>query len=294
MKWFAYISLFVLTLMSGSYSHAQTPNHYVIKAVDYYKSQNFKEAKIWIDSALYNNQLVDDRSWMLRGLIYRGLNYEEDPEYRIIALESFNKVKTLTSNPGAQKQANSAIYNTNVKTYNEAIAFLKAGKLVDAEARYLVYKEHYLKYYDATFNFDETDIFFNNALGSAWQVNNVYAKREDQMKQLNIAVEKFQKTLAIDPDNYGANYGIGSAYFNQGANLIESMKGTATLKDLAIIQEIALKLFRNGLPYLLKAHELEPKNKEVIRGLRDIYRSMYDDEKFEYYNNLLEELKKHP
>lgn len=280
-----------LVLTTSVASYAQSSNNHVIKALDFYKAKDYKQAKIWIDSALYSNQVNDDRTWMLRGLIYRGLSYDENPNYRITALESFNKSKTLTTNAGVQKQANSAIYNTNIMTYNESIQLLKAGKLNKSESRYQVYKAQFLKYYDATYNFDETDIFYYNALGSAWQTNNNYAAIEDQLKQLNTAVEKFEKTLAIDKDNYSANYGIGSAYFNQGASLIESLKETADLQTIATVQEVALKLFKNGLPYLLKAHELEPENMEVIRGLRDIYRSMYDDEKFKHYSELLEKLR---
>ncbi len=283
-----YISLLLMTL-TGFKVSAQSPN-YVIKAYDYFKAKDYIQAKVWIDSAYTNNQVNSDRTWMLRGLIYRELDYEKNPGHRIIALESFNKVKTLSTSSTVQKQANSAIYNTIIRTYNEAISLLKAGELNRSQNRYLQYKEQHLKYYDATHNFDETDIFYYNALGSAWQANNHYAAIEDQLKQLNTAVEKYQKALAIDPNNQAANYGIGSAYFNQGASLIENMRHNPDLEELKKTQEIALRLFKNGLPYLLKAHEQEPDDKEVIRGLRDIYRSMFDDEKFKYYSDLLEKL----
>ena len=286
MRIILYISLFILSLTSIR-GFSQTPN-YAIKAYELFQSKDFEQAKVYIDSAEQANQLKDSRTLLLKGMIYRKLDNTINSKYRTIALDAFQKAKSLNSNQQVQKQANLSIYNTIILTYNESFLLLIEGKLNKSEARYLKYKEQYLKYYDATFNFDETDISYFNALGSAWQTNNSLADRNEQLRMLDLAVEKFQKSLAIDKNNYDSNYGIGSAYFNQGADLIMNIDPTSSINLADTIQNISLRLFKNGLPYLLKAHELEPENEEVIRGLMQIYHSLHNEIKEKYYNALLE------
>lgn len=288
MRIFLYISLFMLTFTS--FNGLTQDQDAVVKAYEYYRQKDFDNAKLWIDSAMYKNQINDELNWMLRGLIYRGLTDNTYSNYRKTALESFNKAKTLATAPASIKQINLAIRNTLVLTYNEVIDYMKKGKLVKSEAHYLIYKQQFLRYYDASYNFDEIDIDYYNALGSAWQSNIQYATLAEQEKQLDLAVEKWQKVLSIDPDNFNVIYSIGAAYYNIGADLIMNMKPITDIDTIEEMQDVSLRMFKNGLPYLLKALDLDPTNKEVIEGLRGIYRSLHDDEKYEYYNNLLSNL----
>ncbi len=289
MRIILYISLFIL-----SFTHvnglSQNPN-YIVKAYEFYKNKDFQNAKLLIDSADNAGQISTDRSWMLKGLIYRELNNSDKNGFRITALEAFYKAKSVSKDPDLKKKINVLLNNTIITTYNECFNFLGTGSLIQSEGRYLRYKEQYLKYYDATFNFDDSDINYYNSLGSAWQKGNDYISISDQLIQLNTAVEKFQRVLTIDPDNYTANYLIGVAYYNRGANLILSTSPTAPLSQLQEIQEEAYRMFKNGLPFLLKAHELDPKNAEVIEGLKGIYNRPFDDEKFIYYDELLKKVK---
>ncbi|MDX1348795.1 MAG: tetratricopeptide repeat protein [Putridiphycobacter sp.] len=286
MKIVLYISILLLGF-SHFHVTAQAPN-YALKAFEYYKQNDFQNAKIWIDSAVMNNEVTTDRLYFLHGLIYREL--ENVDGNRVKALTSLSKAKSIASSNSLQEQINKAIYNTTLKTYNEAYEFLKAGELNKSEARYLKYKEQFLQYYDPTHDFDQLDINYFNTLGSAWQQNNQFADLDDQLRQLNTAVEKFNKTLAIDPNNYDAIYSIGVAYYNLGADLIMLADPKSTIDELNKIQSTALRLFKNGEPFLLKAHEMDPNNIEVLMGLRNIYHGMQEDEKSLYYKSLIEKI----
>lgn len=286
MKILVYISLLLCSFAHIS-AQGQAPN-YALKAFEFYKQNDFQKAKILIDSAVMNNEVTTDRLYFLHGLIYREL--ENVDGNRVKALTSLSKAKNIATSNSLQEQINKAIYNTTLKTYNEAYAFLKAGELNKSEARYLKYKEQFLQYYDPTHNFDQLDINYFNTLGSAWQQNNQFAEMEDQLRQLNTAVEKFNKTLAIDPENYDAIYSIGVAYYNLGADLIMLADPKSSIEKLEKIQSTALRLFKNGLPFLLKAYEMDPKNVEVLMGLRNIYHAMQEDEKSENYRKLIEEV----
>ncbi|MFK8045727.1 MAG: tetratricopeptide repeat protein [Crocinitomicaceae bacterium] len=286
MKILLYIAL-ILAGFHHNYVDGQGSN-YSLKAFESYKQKDFVTAKVWIDSAKMNNEITTDRQYLLHGLIYREL--ENKNGCRTAALESLSKAKSIASTISLKEQIDKYIYNTTLKTYEEAYNFLQEGELNKSEARYLKYKEQLLQYYDPTHNFDELDVNYFNTLGSAWQQNNQFADIDDQIRQLNTAVEKFNKSLKIDPENFNAIYSIGVAYYNLGADLIEYANPKMPIEKLNEIQETALRLFKNGLPQLLKANKMDPKNTEVLMGLRNIYHAMQDDEKSDYYKRLIEEI----
>lgn len=283
------IVLYILLILA-SFRHfggvAQAPN-YALKAFELYKQNDFQAAKIWIDSAMYNNEITTDRLYFLHGLIYRELKNEN--KNRVTALNSLSKAKSIATSPSLQKQINVSIFNTVLKTYNESYEFLEKGELNKSEARYLKYKEQYLQYYDPTHDFSKLDVKYFTTLGSAWQENNHFASLEDQLRQLNTAVEKFNKTLAIDPENFAAIYSIGVAYYNLGADLITYTDPKTPIDELEKIQTTALRMFKNGEPFLLKAEKKDPNNLEVLRGLRNIYHAMQEDEKSAHYKIRIEE-----
>ena len=284
------ILLYIALLFGGlqhNYMLAQSPN-YALKAFELYKQNDFQNAKIWIDSAMMNNEITTDRLYFLHGLIYREL--ENVNGNRVQALASLSKAKSLASANSLQEQINKSIYNTTLKTYNEAFDYLKDGELNKSEARYLKYKEQYLQYYDPTHDFSKLDINYFNTLGSAWQQNNQFADLEDQLRQLNTAVEKFNRSLAIDPENFDAIYSIGAAYYNLGADLITMADPKTDIEELEKIQKTAIRLFKNGEPFLLKAYEMDPNNIEVLMGLRNIYHALQDDEKSNFYKAIIEKI----
>ena len=284
------ILLYIALVLAGFHHQdvkAQTQN-YALKAFELYKQNDFQNAKIWIDSAMMNNEITTDRLYFLHGLIYRELDNVNGN--RVTALTSLSKAKSLATATSLQEQLSKAIYNTTLKTYNEAFEFLKNGELNKSEARYLKYKEQYLQYYDPTHNFDQLDVNYFNTLGSAWQQNNQFANLDDQLRQLNTAVEKFNKSLAIDPENFDAIYSIGVAYYNLGADLITMADPKTSIDGLEKIQNTAIRLFKNGVPFLLKAHEMDPNNIEALIGLRNIYHALQDDEKSNYYKSLIEKI----
>lgn len=282
------IVLYILLIFAGSghFSGRAQASNYALKAFELYKQNDFQSAKIWIDSAMFNNEITTDRLYFLHGLIYREL----DNKNRVTALNSLSKAKSIAKSPSLQKQINVSIFNTVLKTYNESYEFLEKGELNKSEARYLKYKEQYLQHYDPAHDFSKLDVKYFTTLGSAWQENNHFASLEDQLRQLNTAVEKFNKTLAIDPENFAAIYSIGVAYYNLGADLITFTDPKTPIEQLEKIQTTALRMFKNGEPFLRKAEKKDPKNLEVLRGLRNIYHAMQENEKSAHYKLLIEEV----
>jgi hypothetical protein len=75
--------------------------------------------------------------------------------------------------------------------------------------------------------------------------------------------------------------------YNEGARNIELLDNEAQIPTLVKVQAISIELFKEALPFMLKAHELNPEREETLKGLRGIYLSLNDEEEANIYRDLL-------
>ena len=106
-------------------------------------------------------------------------------------------------------------------------------------------------------------------------------------KYFELTLNSLQKVLLIDSLNYGANYNLSIYYYNEGAYNIETINSGQTIDRIIIIEKKGIDLFKKSLPYMLRAHAIRPRE-ETFKGLRNIYRSLNDIAKYEYYSDELE------
>lgn len=98
----------------------------------------------------------------------------------------------------------------------------------------------------------------------------------------------YKKALELDPNYFDALYNLGALYNNQGVKLYNKSN---TIKDAAISAREGKKadeIFKKALPYLEKAHELKPKDKNTMISLKQLYAKTEQEEK---YNKIVAELK---
>lgn len=103
------------------------------------------------------------------------------------------------------------------------------------------------------------------------------------------AAEAYKKAIEIKADYFDANYNLGAMYFNDGVekvNEANDVPPSQTSRYKALLEE-AKAIFAVGLPYLEKAHEVNPEDVSTIRSLRDIYARLGNDEKTIEMSNLL-------
>ena len=96
---------------------------------------------------------------------------------------------------------------------------------------------------------------------------------------LDSAQKYFSFVLAVDPSNVGANYGMGTAFYNQGVDIVNNTDYDIDLITLDKVGDNAKELFLKAKPYMEKAHQLEPDRTEIILGLCGIYYALYEEEK---------------
>jgi tetratricopeptide (TPR) repeat protein len=140
-------------------------------------------------------------------------------------------------------------------------------------------------------NIQQKDIEFSLAIASLY-TKIFESDRKGKIEFLKHAKEAYNKILAVDPNNIGANYNMGILYYNQAVNLINQSDYDLDIVALNDIQDNSINLFKESLPFMEKAYELDPKRRETLLGLSGIYFSLNEFEKSNMYKQKLEEIEK--
>lgn len=103
----------------------------------------------------------------------------------------------------------------------------------------------------------------------------------DQTKQQAKAAENYLKAIEIKADYFDALYNLGALYFNNAAELQNAANkipfNEQKKYDAAVLK--AQEEFKKALPYLEKAHEIEPKDKNTIISLQQLYTALKQNDK---------------
>lgn len=266
--------------------------NYTSVAYGFYQEKNFDSAQVYIDKAVVNElEANSSKTWQLRGVIYRNLEEKNGVTSREVAIESFVKSREVDTLKDYTEQIANYLYNINIRYYNDAVELLNQNKLDAAEASYITYKSNFKTVLLIEQDFSKQDVEFYTVLGGAWFKRNLDVDFSEKKMVYEKAIQSFQKALAIDSINYSANYGIGISYYNQGADIITNMNPFETdLDQINKIQNESIEMFKKGEPYLKRAFEINPNEKEVVEGLTGIYYSLNEDDEYNYFKALLEKM----
>jgi Flp pilus assembly protein TadD len=88
------------------------------------------------------------------------------------------------------------------------------------------------------------------------------------------SVATYENVLKLDPTHHGANYDLGRTYFNEAMRFTEEMNElprTAPQSEYDRLNGLRLAKLQQALPYLERAHELDPADEHTVRALREAY-----------------------
>lgn len=289
MNWLKHISISILFILINLSLFAQ---NYTAKAYRFYQQKNFDSARVYIDSAVTNpSESLYSKTWQLRGVIYKNLEPKHGITSRETALNSFLEARKVDTLNQFTSEINSYIENLNIRYFNDAVIFLEANQLEESEQSYLTYKSNFWKFISEDKDFKESDIQYYNTLAGAWFKRNTITEPGKKQEIYNNAINYFSKVISIDSMNYSANYGIGISYYNQGADIVEGMDPFSTdIEEIDRIQNESIALFKKGEPYLKRAFQVNPNEKEVVEGLTGIYYSLNEEKEYEYFQQLLNKM----
>lgn len=101
------------------------------------------------------------------------------------------------------------------------------------------------------------------------------------------AKTSYLKALELKEDYFDANYNLGALYFNEAVEVNNKANDELDNKKAAAIQEQANEIFKQAMPYLERAREIKPTDKNTLNSLKALYARTGDSAKYEEVNELL-------
>lgn len=104
-----------------------------------------------------------------------------------------------------------------------------------------------------------------------------------ESSQPEVAINHYQKAIALDPDRKMAYYNLSALYVNQS---IATLKEVSP-KNIGEREQKANELSLKAAPYLEKAHQIDPTDKQIIRQLMTIFLRTKQTDRYQFYKNRL-------
>lgn len=120
----------------------------------------------------------------------------------------------------------------------------------------------------------------------------------DKLEQYDKAIADYKKAIEIKPDHFNSYYNIGAVYYNMGVSLTEeaSKIPPSKLKEYDALMAQAQERFKESLPYMIKAAEIDPQSVDAIEAVKNLYfrfRNESDEmmQQYKKYDDMLKSLK---
>jgi len=85
------------------------------------------------------------------------------------------------------------------------------------------------------------------------------------------AIAELTRSVELNPDLFDSQYGLGAAYINKAANMISSANEIMDVKEYSKAIEVANAVYAKALPFMERAHELNPDDIYTMRSLQELY-----------------------
>ncbi len=109
----------------------------------------------------------------------------------------------------------------------------------------------------------------------------------DKMGHFEEARSTYMHCLEVDPDFYNAAYNLGVLHYNKAVKMYEDMINISDNDAYEKAKAEADEMFKAAIPFMEKAHEIEPTSKEPLETLKTLYYRLQMNEKYEEVNNML-------
>lgn len=265
------------------------------QAYEGYQKGNLLEAKKHIDTAVKLDEVKDDPSaWYLRGFIYKDLykGNSDNDSYREQAIDAFSSLMKMKDNDKYHKDALQNLKYLSTTYYNDAVTCLEMGEVDCALDNYDSFESTYPVQMDPSVSLKERNISFYLAIGS--RLTSLHnADKSGTYRYFDEAITQFKKVLEYDDRNLKANYNLGVLYYNKAVNLIADLDyDNVDIIAIGELEDNSIQIFQTALPYLEKAHAIDPNDINTLEGLAGIYFSLREFDKSNELKAKVEKLSK--
>jgi tetratricopeptide (TPR) repeat protein len=115
----------------------------------------------------------------------------------------------------------------------------------------------------------------------------------EKTNQPEKAFEAYSKATQIDSDYFNAYYNLGAMFYNKAVKLINAANNEKDAVKKQGLQKSGEEELKKSLPYMEKAHEIEPTEKFTAESLKILYSRLQMNEKLNELNQEMKSNKTH-
>jgi len=173
----------------------------------------------------------------------------------------------------------------NADMNDKALEYLQKGKAQFPEEAEFLIQETNLHLGNEDFEKAESSLraAVANDPGNA-MLHFVLGTALEQLEKPEDAIQSYKDAIAADENYSDAYHNIGAAYYNQYVaytNEAGSLNFRTQSAEISELEEKAKGSLKEAMPYLEKAHMMEPSNVQVMNSLKSIYFTFDMTDKYE-------------
>jgi tetratricopeptide (TPR) repeat protein len=125
--------------------------------------------------------------------------------------------------------------------------------------------------------------------GTVYQKNRTSTNWDSYLKK---AERVYKQLIAMEPDNFDANYNLGVLYYNEAVDIVNKNDIDTDIDELTKVLEFSTELFKKALPYLLNIYDSQEPNLKLVTALQAIYYNLNLKDELNEINAVLKGLNK--
>lgn len=110
----------------------------------------------------------------------------------------------------------------------------------------------------------------------------------DKVNKKDLAATSYKKAIELKPDYFDAYYNLGAMYFNEAAEMANKANDLKSNAEYGKAKEKFDARFKEAMPFLEKALELNPTDTNTMVSLKQLYARINETAKYEAIKNKLE------
>lgn len=266
------------------------PNDIINAAITYYNEENFAAAFLYFErtfelkqQALYGEEIDTAIIFNTALMAQRAENYDAAIKYYSMAVE-------YNYGDGDTYSLLADSYKANNDTENY-LNTLKVGfkKYPDNQSLFGNLINYFLTDSDDP---KEAIEYLDYAIAVKPNNATLYSGKAiffDKIGEKESSIENYEKAIELDGEFFEAYYNLGVLYFNDAIALTEIANEIKDNKKYEEAKEVADNKFKESLPYLEKAYELNTEDVALANTLRNLYYRLQMSDKYEALNKIIEE-----
>jgi tetratricopeptide (TPR) repeat protein len=191
---------------------------------------------------------------------------------------------SMTNNKYEEMNVHQLLYQEYmaVKDTTNAVATLKAG--FEKFPKETWFMQNLINYYIFSNKAKDAIVYLDKAIETEpnlAQYRYVKGSLDETLGNIESARASFEKAVELDPNSSSAYAGLGRLIYNEAVKMLEKANDIKDNRAYNAAKKQADDVFVKSIPYFKKAAELNPKELEYKRTLKNLYYRLKMDKEYE-------------